>query len=250
MMGCGIEGMFAAGASGDARRHRTSNRRHAKDGHMRAAMFSVLAAIAFTASAVNANLIANSDFSAGLAGFSSQYTANTAVVAEGTYSVAANPHLVHPGGASFGDHTTGTGLMLIANGAVDTSRYVWQQSIAVQTGSEYVFSGWAASWGFTFPLGVDPSPSTLRFVINGMQIGTDFTVDAMNGQWTEFHASWNSGPATNAVVRIFDANAEPTGNDFALDDLRFDQVPEPGTFLLLGSALFLLAFARRGRSHA
>lgn len=215
---------------------------------------SVLLALATLWSApLHANLVQNGDFSAGVTGFSSSYAVNTNVYGEGEYTVDVDPHAAHVGGASFGDHTTGSGLMLIANGASNIARYVWAQSLGVAAGGDYVFSGWAASWG-TFGNGApDPSPPILRLVINGSQIGSDFLVEAINGRWSEFQVAWNSGATTSATIQIFDVNAEPVGNDFALDDLRFvatQAVAEPGSLALLAIALGLLAFTRILRHHA
>ena len=62
------------------------------------------------------NLLTNGDFSAGNTGFTSQYTYSPGnLLHEGTYTVDNNPHNDSIYGASFGDHTTGKGLMLIAN---------------------------------------------------------------------------------------------------------------------------------------
>ena len=63
------------------------------------------------------NLIVNGDFSAGNTGFQSQYTYNaTSVVNETVYTVGPNPADFSPYVASFGDHTSGSGLMMIVNG--------------------------------------------------------------------------------------------------------------------------------------
>ena len=65
------------------------------------------------------NLVANGDFSLGNTGFTSQYVYTTNLFPEDTYVVGDNPNHFHPQGANFGDHTTGTGLMLIANWVAD-----------------------------------------------------------------------------------------------------------------------------------
>jgi hypothetical protein len=170
--------------------------------------------------ALLSNLLVNGDFSLGNTGFTSQYTYSTNLEPEGDYVVGYNPHDYHPGGASFGDNTTGTGLMLIANGAVTSNTYVWQETVNVSNATAYAFSGWAASWG-ELGNGIDPSPAQLEFFVNGVQIGSEFTLIAQDGQWSQFTASWNSGTSTAATITIVDMNTTLVGNDFALDDLAF-----------------------------
>jgi hypothetical protein len=170
--------------------------------------------------ALPSNLLVNGDFSRGNTGFTSQYTYSTDLGPEGNYVVGADPQTYNSGGASFGDHTTGNGLMLIANGAPTPNTYVWQETVNVLNATNYTFSGWAASWG---ELGnnIDPSPAQLEFFVNGVQIGSEFTLNAEDGQWSQFTASWNSGTSSVATITIVDMNTTPVGNDFALDDLAF-----------------------------
>ncbi len=168
------------------------------------------------------NLLINGDFSLGNTGFTSQYVYSTDLEPEGNYVVGNNPQNYNSGGASFGDHTTGTGLMLIANGAPTPNTVVWQETVSVSTATDYVFTGWAASWG-ELGNGIDPSPAQLEFFVNGVQIGSEFTLIAQDGQWSQFSASWNSGTSASATITIVDMNTTPVGNDFALDDLAFSQ---------------------------
>ena len=90
-------------------------------------------------SANGPNLIANGDFEAGNIGFTTDYTfldpSNTGGWTLGPpymYTVGTNPGLYHsawmPG---FGDHTTGTGNMMIVNGSSDgpPPEVVWAQNV-------------------------------------------------------------------------------------------------------------------------
>jgi Dockerin type I domain len=169
-------------------------------------------------------LLVNGNFSAGNTGFTSQYVYSTDLGPEGNYVVGSDPQTYNSGGASFGDHTTGTGLMLIANGAPTANTYVWQENVNVATGTSYVFSGWAASWGELNGDLTDPSPAQLEFFVNGVQVGSEFTLNAHDGDWTQFSASWTSGTSSVATVTIVDENLTLTGNDFCLDDLGFGTV--------------------------
>jgi hypothetical protein len=174
-----------------------------------------------------ANLLVNGDFTLGNTGFTSDYVFTSDTQPEGTYCVDTNPHHCHPGGASYGDHTSGNGLMLNANGSVIPSQIVWQETVTVAPHTQYTFSGWAASWGKVGGdlVGVDPSPARLRFFINGFQVGQDFPVASQNGQWLQFVTSWQSESNTSATIVIVDVNVDAFGNDFSLDDLSLQAEP-------------------------
>jgi hypothetical protein len=172
---------------------------------------------------VESNLLVNGDFSQGNTGFTSQYVYSTNLSPEGNYVVGDNPYHYFGGGASFGDHTTGTGLMLIANGSPTPNTVVWQETVNVSIATDYVFSGWAASVGMGGDGGgpFDPSPAQLEFFVNGVQIGTEFTLIAQDGDWSQFSAPWTSGTSGAVTVTIIDMNTNRAGNDFCLDDLTF-----------------------------
>src|SRR5699024_6162533 len=93
------------------------------------------------------NLVSNGDFSMGNTGFTSTYGYTpppSSVLNEGYYSVYTNPNGVHTGFTSFGDHTTGTGRMMILNGSPSPTS-VWCQTIPVTPNTDYDFSAWFAN---------------------------------------------------------------------------------------------------------
>jgi MBG domain (YGX type) len=169
------------------------------------------------------NLLTNGDFSAGNTGFTSQYIYSPgSLLTEGTYTVDKNPFNDNKYGDSFGDHTTGKGLMLIANGYPKTNIAAWQETVNIKKNTNYSFSGWFASWGQPQDGShVDQSPSNLRILIDGVKIGSDFTAIAQDGQWSQFSVTWNSGASDTAKIQIIDLNTARAGNDFVLDDLSF-----------------------------
>ena len=57
-----------------------------------------------------------------------------------------------------------------------------------------------------------------------MLIGTPTTISSPPATWTNFFQSWNSGPSTVATICIYDLNTTPAGNDFAIDDITFQQI--------------------------
>ncbi len=201
----------------------------------------------FTTGAMAGNIVVNGDFSGGNTGFTTGY--NLAVSnncwPETTYNVVVNPQNCHSLWSSFGDHTTGTGNMMVVNGATSANVSVWSETVTVAANTAYDFSAWVAS---VYP----SSPAVLDFSINGVQVGSDFTASTTPGLWQEFTTPWNSGVNTTAVLNIVDRNTAASGNDFALDDISLGNVaptPEPGYFVFTGIAMAgLLVMARRRKA--
>jgi hypothetical protein len=193
------------------------------------------ATMMFSSSAFAAGVV-NGDFEAGNTGFGSGYgylppAGQGTLYPEGYYTVDTNPNNVHNLWASFGDHTTGSGEMMIVNGAPDKDVTVWSETVSgLSTNTTYYFSTWVAS---SYPT----SPAVLDFSINGSPIGTLNALPTV-GQWTQFYATWNSGANTSANIALVNQNTERSGNDFALDDIAFGvtrpgAAPEPGTWAML-----------------
>ncbi|HNB82261.1 MAG TPA: hypothetical protein PLP14_09205, partial [Chitinophagaceae bacterium] len=96
------------------------------------------------------NLIPNGDFSQGNTLFSSSYVYGTGgpwglLSNEGQYAIATNPNSTHINFASFGDHTTGTGNMMVVNGAGTPNVNIWCETINVNPNTWYDFSAWGAT---------------------------------------------------------------------------------------------------------
>ncbi len=183
-----------------------------------------------------ASVVTNGDFSASTAtpasrGFTSAYTYMTtaspcpgcccgALSSEGTYSVNTNPHNLHTQFTSFGDHTTGTGKMLIVNGAATANVTVWTQNINILPNTDYVFSVWATS--------ANPqSPAILQFSINGSPLGSTINLSSTlaDGVWQYFTTTWNSGANSGTLpIALVNQNTASGGNDFAVDDIVFAPV--------------------------
>jgi CARDB len=164
--------------------------------------------------ALLANLIVNGDFEAGNTGFSTQYFRGS-LLAPQTYDILRNPRDGHPSAASFGDHTSGSGLMMAVNGAERANVLVWSQTVSVVPNTDYSFSSWVASW--TSGPGDLSILANLDFSINGSSLGASLAPDPV-GVWQRFTAGWNSGANTSATIRIIDLHIGH-GNDFALDDI-------------------------------
>ncbi len=173
------------------------------------------------------NLITNGDFESGNTGFSSNYQYKSPPnTTEGQYYVGPNAQTWNGGLASCPDHTSGTGNVMMVNGAITPNQSFWCQNVTVQPNTSYAFSTWLEM--------VEPSNAAiLQFSINGSLLGSAFTPPAVSCQWTEFYEIWNSGVNTSANICIVNQNTDAGGNDFALDDISFRKLCESRDTVLI-----------------
>lgn len=111
----------------------------------------------------------NGDFEQGNTGFTSEYPCDSEPPMESAerYAVGTDPRPWNINWASFGDHTSGQGNMLIVDGNTSTPlKTVWQEQISVKPNTLYMFSFWAAN---SYP----HNPARLRTYNNDVQIGND-----------------------------------------------------------------------------
>ncbi len=200
----------------------------------------ILSSVGMTTQASAANLITNGDFELGNTGFTSDYTFNAGVnfnAAE--YTVGTNPQAFNGAFVSAGDHTTGFGNMMIVNGSQDLNDIVWQSdAIAIAGLTNYFFEAFVMN---VFPT----SPPNLTFTISldgGMeQVLDTLSVPNTVGVWNGLSTTFNSGGATNATLRLRNAQIAFSGNDFAIDDISLSTqsivnpgaVPEPATWAFM-----------------
>lgn len=173
------------------------------------------------------NIVTNGDFSSGNSGFTSSYSMPASCPGcccgilsnESTYGVNTNPRNLHSSFVSIGDHTSGTGKMLIVNGSSVANVTVWKENITIQPNTNYVFSVWATSV-------TSANPAILQFSINGSPLGTVALSSSLaNGTWQYFTTVWNSGSASGTVpIALVNQNTSTNGNDFAIDDIVFAPV--------------------------
>jgi len=171
----------------------------------------------YTAEVPGANIITNGDFSNGNVDFTSSYQYSTTGLNPAQYFVGTNPVLWHPQMAACKDHTTGTGNMLLVNGAQQLNANVWSQTITVTPNTNYAFSAWLQNISTV-------NPARLQFSINNIPLGNIFEANSTSCLWEQFYSSWNSGTQTTATISIVNMNQVFSGNDFALDDISFAPV--------------------------
>jgi hypothetical protein len=160
------------------------------------------------------NLIQNPQFEDGNTAFETKLIHSPGdLLPFDVYDVTNKLQPLNPLYPNCGDHTTGSGLML-ATGPLKFPTMMWRQTVPVQAGELYFFSGYTAELlakGF------------LRVSINGdVIIPTLFPpLLGPNCNWRYFSAIWESGSASSAQIVI---EAVPFGMltpAFVLDDLFF-----------------------------
>jgi hypothetical protein len=195
--------------------------------------------------AAAANLVTNGDFEAGNTGFTSAYAYTPASnTDEGQYTVRSNPFPWNSAFVSRGDHTSGTGLMYVGNGAPNLGDIVWQSStIAISANTTYFFEAFAMNVCCSFVLPGNSDPNfTFRISLNGGATSdlATLTIPANQaGTWFGLSTNFNSGAATSVQLSLINANTVRAGNDFAVDDISLSTrsvvngVPEPTTWAML-----------------
>ncbi|MDB5286270.1 MAG: type sorting protein, partial [Mucilaginibacter sp.] len=180
---------------------------------------------------IGTSVVNNGNFSQGDTGFTSSYTDVTTISPNGSqlypeaaYAIGTNPNAYHNGFYSYGDHTSGSGNMLVVNGASGAAAAnvpVWSENIPVAANTNYVFSVWVRSASLQ-------SPAILQFSINGTPLGGTITPTspASTSAWQYFTATWSSGPSPSATntISLVNQNIAASGNDFAIDDIVFAPV--------------------------
>jgi gliding motility-associated-like protein len=169
------------------------------------------------------NLIPNGDFSQGNVSFITGYAQvddPNPFGVQSSYDIVTNPNAWFTPFASCGDHTTGSGNLMVFDGSTDPtgSTVAWATEIPVTVlpNTNYTFSYYVAS--------VSPdNPARLEATINGFSQGTPVLAPSTACLWTLVSYNWNSGVNTSASIAIFDRNFANFGNDFALDDISLKE---------------------------
>lgn len=187
------------------------------------------------------NLVTNGNFSAGNTGFSTSYTYSaSSCYVEGQYSIASSGSAVHTAFCSTGDHTSGSGLYMIVNGAPSITN-VWCQNMAVSINTWYRFS----FWGMNVCASCGDSPQ-FSISINGTPASNPCATFVFNTtcSWKYYEVFWNSLGSTSANICITNLNTYAGGNDFALDDIEFRSCTTGGPCVAFALDVPVLNYAK------
>jgi len=173
---------------------------------------------------IGENLVVNGDFENGNTGFSSEYNFTTGGMSRGYYSIRSNPQTGNGAWTYCGDHTTGSGNMLVVDGAsgengIAVASNIWCQTIDVKPNTDYNFSAW-------YTIVNANNPPHLSISINGDGTATMIDDSMPTCEWKEFSSVWNSGANTTATICLSELTGIASGNDFVIDDISFAEVCE------------------------
>jgi gliding motility-associated-like protein len=178
------------------------------------------------------NLIINGDFEQGNAFFTTDYTYYpTASVfgPQASYGITSNPNVWFNPFAACPDHTTGTGLMMVADGSAFNggTDAIWCQTLPIQLGKSYELSYWIQSVTGSNAL------ANIEVQINGFAVSSDF---APFGAciWEKRSVIWTSTAIGTAEVCLYNLELAGNGNDFAIDDIFMSEICEYSDTLNLG----------------
>lgn len=170
------------------------------------------------------NLIKNGDFEQDTNGITTDYTYIDKIDQPGDFSIVTNPNQGRSTSvyAQIGDHTSGKGKMMVADGDTGSKR-VLKCRIPVEKDVQYHLSLWVANIHkkLVFP-GADTTDNKmprLDFLIDSTSVGVfDFSFDSL---WHPFNANWKALKNDTILLEIVDLQKKQKANDFALDDLDF-----------------------------
>jgi len=160
------------------------------------------------------NIIINGDFQSGNTGFSTAYQyAPGGNSTEGQYTIRTNPAGWNGAFQSTGDHTSGTGLMMVVNGQdLASPIQLWGQTVTVVPGKTYAFSMWVRTV-------VNGPSAELLASINGTPLTPAYAApQQFNAGWTGFTRTWVAD-AVSATIDIRNMNIATFPNDFVIDDI-------------------------------
>lgn len=161
-----------------------------------------------------ATLILNGDFEAGNTDFISEYTYTPPgpgnLDAENFYTVDTNPRNSSDLLLSIGDHTTGTGLMMIVNGSGTTGTLLWQgtTNAPLTVGQQYDLSFWLNAI-------TTDVPPVVALTMGSTPLDPHATTE--DGTWVRSVSTFTASEPY-PTFRL-DAFAGTRGNDFAVDDI-------------------------------
>ena len=166
-------------------------------------------------SAPSKNLLQNGDFEQGNTGFISQYRySKGAVNYSQTYDIVTDPvkaGMGNSGWASYGDHTTGKGMMMVLTGSPTEGQVAWSQTLDVTPNGKYQFSLWVSSWLTT-------NPGTLEIRLNGVSMNK-LQSPGTTGKWQQVTVDWNAGASKTLKIEILNKTPSYMGSHIALDDI-------------------------------
>jgi hypothetical protein len=195
---------------------------------------------------LSAQILTNGDFESGGSGngfLVHNYTLINPVNGTsnpGFYARTTNPALMNSTYLAGGDHTSGTGNMLVFDGSTLGNQFFWTTGSTggaiggFTAGSTYIFSFWIRSVSNEVTTDDTTRANIGIFFVNANNINPanqNFLAPLPSQGWVNIQYSFVA-TADNAMVRLKTNNGIATGNDFAVDDFSITQggLPFEGSY--------------------
>ena len=193
---------------------------------------------------LNAQILTNGNFETGGSGVGFLVTDYTlinppnGISNPGFYSRTTNPALMNSTFNAGGDHTTGTGNMLVIDGGTTPNKFFWTTGNTGGTipgftvGVSYVFSYWIKSVSNQVTNDATRANISALFInaTNVNPAGLDHLAPLPSEGWQKVSYSFVA-TNTNVMVRLKTLSVAAAGNDFAVDDFSII----PGALPFTGS---------------
>ena len=170
------------------------------------------------------NIVYNGDFEQGNVGFTTDFKyfePYTSPGGYGDYTVTDDIMGYWYGHVSSVKAYGGQGNMMILDGMTRPHAIVWRQEVEVKPNTLYAFSAQVMSALDSYTEG---QYALLQFAVNDEQVGPIFHSPSRRYEWEKFYSLWYSGDATSVILTIYNQNDNPYGNDFAIDEIRFEEL--------------------------
>ena len=143
----------------------------------------------------------------------------------GKYGITTNPNLMNSTYISGGDHTTGSGKMLVVDGANSSNQFFWTTGNTgspipgFTVGTNYIFSFWIKSVSNDV---TNTTRSTINVIIpvgasNINPLNTTVLAPLPAAGWQQVSFMFTA-TSNMVMVRLFTTSTSTIGNDFAVDD--------------------------------
>jgi uncharacterized repeat protein (TIGR01451 family)/uncharacterized repeat protein (TIGR02543 family) len=165
----------------------------------------------FLCSNTATSLVTNGDFSQGNTGF----TSTLSYLANGPNS-AANQYGISTGNSWRSDVCSGVSVgnpSLYFNAGSDPSQILYQTTVNVTAGTDYIVELRTMSW-------TSSAPPQLHIALGSVDLTSDFTAVVCNAStpWTRVSASYHATATGPITLKVYDRETAAGGNDGALDD--------------------------------
>lgn len=224
--------------------------------------FASLAGLALLPFAASANMVVNGNFEAGNTGFTTSYlyidydlvtdplygtppgtpanASGQGMYDDGRYTITnVQPKVWHDLWRNNVD-LTGHGWYMLFNGSTAGNSNVWSQNVTgLQAGQQYELS-----FDIFTAFAMDNERADLDINVGGVNVGSVIAPSG-SSQWETLALTFTFNGSSD-LVSILNVETAFSGNDFGIDNVAMNPVPEPTTLAV--SVLGIAALLRRRRS--